>query len=87
MKLYVEHNRVLVSTNIYGKPLEYKDEYYIYRKFLGIFRLYLTITNRRYEKYYIRWMPKHLATIMDKTDVDECLDALKSNPDNFIREK
>lgn len=95
MKFKIHEEKVVLSTNIFGKPAETETRYYIYRSmFFGLFRLYVDFAsfwageNRTIKKWETTYKPQAYATYFStKEDAQGRLDLMYSKPNLFIRRK
>lgn len=91
MELFIDYKESVVETNIFGKPIRYRENSFIYRKVFGIFKLYLKIVSPFYydDKYErtVMWVfSKSNATDFGgKGMAEDLLRKINSNPDKFIR--
>lgn len=91
MKLFIDYKERVAETNIFGKPMRYRKNSFIYRKVFGIFKLYLKIDSPlcfddKYERNVMWVFSKSNATDFGGKDMAECwLQKINSNPDKFVR--
>ena len=91
MKLRIEKTRRVVATNIDGQPVEFVDEYRVYRRLLFGLKAYLCLypsldlRNLMPEKFFVMYAPKRIADVYDHDTAQKLVEEVEKNPNRFIR--
>lgn len=91
MKFKIKEKLRVIKTNIEGKVLEERVDYYIYRSvFFGLVKLFVRLTPsswKKHEHVTVKYEKIGPASVFTKEEAEELIKAFKEQPDRFVRYK